>query len=429
MAISKSNHAVTRARTVLLVSQPFYGALALQLQLVEVTNKGFCDTMAVDGKHMYYWPEFVLSLQEDELVGVVAHEVSHCSYQHMSRRGHRDPTLWNVAGDFVINQDLVDAGFKLPGKPIAMPKKGDKKRDPKAPPEKGHLLDPKFKGMSTEEVYAKLLENATIVNICMMGAGGDGQDGKDKNENGQGGVQDLGGCGGVIDAAPAHDKAKAEQVGSEWEANVRMAVAVATAANAGRVPGHLERLCKQLKKPKVSWKDYTARFIDNSMTKDFSWARPNRRSASCGVLLPGYIPDRIHHLVGVIDTSGSVSHEMQVQMVSEMGGALDDGVCDHLTIIYADTDVQHVDEFDQGDLVTVTATSGGGTAFRNSFDYIKENCPDAACVIYLTDMMTSDWGDEPHCPVMWGAFLNDSMYESLSKSAPFGESVQVGIDM
>ena len=54
MAISKALHAVTRARTVLLVSQPFYGALALQLILVEVTNEKFCSTMAVDGKHMFY---------------------------------------------------------------------------------------------------------------------------------------------------------------------------------------------------------------------------------------------------------------------------------------------------------------------------------------------------------------------------------------
>ncbi len=110
----KAKHAVTRARTVLLVSQPFYGTLALQLELVEVTDKSFVNTMAVDGRHLFYNPEFVLSLTEDELVGVNAHEVAHCAFQHMTRRGHRDPRLWNVAGDYAINADLLDAGFVLP---------------------------------------------------------------------------------------------------------------------------------------------------------------------------------------------------------------------------------------------------------------------------------------------------------------------------
>jgi len=408
MAVSKSNYAVTRARTVLLVSQPFYGTLALQLNLVELPDDHFCKTMAVDGKNMFYNPQFVLERKEDELVGVVAHEVSHCAYKHMTRRGHRDPIVWNMAGDYVINQDLTDAGFVLPYKPSYLVKDKNSK-------EKVHLLDPKYKGMSTEEVYERLMENAIKISIISMGTGPDGQPG----------VQDVGGCGGVLDAAKPHDKAAAEEIGATWEANVRMAVAVATAQNAGKLPGHLERLVKQLKKPKVSWRDYTHRFIDNSMTKDFSWARPNRRSMSSGVLLPGYIADRIHHLVGCVDISGSVSHEMMVEMVSELGGALDEGVADKLTIIYFDDGVKKVDEFDAGDLVHANAPGGGGTNFRPTFDHIRENIPDASCVIFLTDLMTTDWGDEPNCPVMWGVFLPESHYEQIVQNVPFGETIHV----
>ena len=423
MAISKANHAVTRARTVLLVSQPFYGALALQLELVEATDLRYGDTMAVDGRHMYYWPPFVLGLKEDELVGVVAHEVSHCSYQHMSRRGNRDPFLWNVAGDYVINQDLVEAGFALPGKPSHTTHPGSG--------EKIHLLDPKYKGMSTEEVYGKLLENAKNQPKRGQGQKGQGKGQEQGNGSGEGqqGVEDFGGCGTVIDAAPAHDKAKQEQIGSEWEANVRMAVAVATAANAGKLPGHLERLVKQLKKPKVSWRDYTHRFIDNSMTKDFSWARPNRRSMSSGVLLPGYIADRMHHLVAVVDISGSVSPKMMVEMVSECGGALDEGVADQLTVVYADTEVRHVDEYQAGELVTAKSMGGGGTDFDDSFRWIRENAPDASCVIYLTDLITSSFGEDPGCPVLWAVFLADSIYDQVAKTVPFGETIHVSHEM
>jgi predicted metal-dependent peptidase len=204
-----------------------------------------------------------------------------------------------------------------------------------------------------------------------------------------------------------------------------MAVAVATAANAGKLPGYLERLVKELKKPKVNWKDYTRKFIDQSMTKDFSYARPNKRSWSSGVLMPGYIPDRIHHLICVVDVSGSISNQMMIEMVSEAAGALDEGVCDHLTVIYADDGVRVVDEFDQGDLVQARTMGGGGTDFTESFEWIRTNAPDAACVIYLTDMCTSGWGEEPSCPVLWAAFLHEAQFAQLSKVAPFGESILI----
>jgi predicted metal-dependent peptidase len=357
---------------------------------------------------MYYWPPFVTSIKEDELVGVVAHEVSHCSYKHMTRRGNRHPGLWNCAGDFVINWDLKEAGFTLPYKPShTVPKDSD---------EHVHLLDPKYKGMSTEEVYERLMQEAT----SKKGKGGSPGGGPGDGEI----IIDVAGCGGVIDAAKPHDKLGADQIDSEWEANVRMAIAVAT-ASAGKLPGHLERLAKGLKQPKISWRDKTKRFIDNSMIKDYSYARPNRRSFAAGVILPGMISDRMHKLVGFVDTSGSVSREMQVEMVSELGGALDEGVADELIIVYADDGVQHVDHYTAGDLVQVTATSGGGTDFTESFKWLRENEPDASCVIYLTDMQTCGWGEEPPCPVMWACYTHESMFEQVAKSAPFGESILI----
>ena len=389
-------HAVTRARTVLLVSQPFYGSLALQLQLVESPNPIFCNTMAVDGKHMYYYPDFVLKLTEEELVGVVAHEVSHCSYQHMIRRGNRNPLKWNIAGDYVINEDLLTAGFKLP---------------------KMRLHDPKYKGMSTEEVYARLPEPPK------NSGGGQGNN----KGNGQGEGNDPGQCGGVIDASKAGDEASAAAISAEWEANVRMAVNLAKAANAGKLPGYLERLVAQLKRPKVSWKELTRRFIDNSMTKDFTWMRPNRRNSGCGVLLPGYIADRMHHLIMVADTSGSITMQMLTSFLSECAGALDQGTCDRLTVLYADTHVRHVDEFVCGDIVLPPAKlpGGGGTCFNDSFRWIKENAPDAACIVYLTDMLTSSFGEDLGIPTLWAAYMAEPMFEQVSKQAPFGEAIHV----
>ena len=391
-----------RGRTVLLLTSPFYGCLAMYLKLEEVDER-YGGTMAVDGYHLYYYPPFVHSLKEDEIIGVLAHEVSHCAYKHMTRRGHRLPLIWNIAGDYVINADLLEAKFVLP---------------------KDRLFDAKYKGMPTEEVYELVLKEAKQQQQKQgKGQSGDG-DGAGKNS---GQSMDPGKCGGVIDAGKPGDKAGQDQIATTWEANVRHAINVAKNANAGKLPGHLQNLVGELQAPRISWRDKTRNFIDNSMTKDFSWSRPNRRNSTTGLILPGYMSDRLSHLVMVMDTSGSIDQAMGNEMVSEGAGALDEGTADRLTIIYADTDVQYVDEFSQGDVVTPRPFSGGGTDFRKSFEYIKENCPDASCIIYLTDMCTCDFGEEPSIPVLWAAYLMSPAYQQWADKAPFGEIIQVAI--
>lgn len=411
----KAHDKVIKARTVLLVTNPFFGCLALHLELVEVNDKSSVyhqtiDTMAVDGVHMFYSPKFVETLSENELVGVVAHETMHCAFQHMTRRGHRNPAIYNIAGDFVINSDLVKANFTLPGKAVPWGTKSE---------EKGHLLDPKFDGMSTEEVYERIKEE--IEKQMQQGGGKGGKGGRsipgtDLNI-------DPGKCGGVIDAAGPDEKNKNDNIAREWNVTVRMAVNVAKRANAGTVPGYLERLVSQLQEPKVSWRELTRQFIDQSMSKDYSWSKPNRRYVSQGMILPGFIADALHHMIFVADTSGSVTMEMMKAFVSEVAGALGDGTADKLTILYADTEVRHVDEYTPGDIVACKVIGGGGTCFNDSFRWIKENAADAACVVYLTDMMTSSFGEDPGIPTLWACYLPAAQLASIKP--PFGDMIPV----
>ena len=115
MTDKKALQAIIRARTQMIVREPFFGTLALQLRLAETDR---IPTAGVDGVCLYYNAKFVLSLSEEELIGVVAHEVMHCVYLHFSRRGHRDHRKFNIAGDFRINADLKKVPFQLPFKPL-----------------------------------------------------------------------------------------------------------------------------------------------------------------------------------------------------------------------------------------------------------------------------------------------------------------------
>src|SRR6478735_4929155 len=126
---------LTRARTQLLLNQPFFGTLCLRLKLVP----GELPTMATDGRRIVYDPAFVDELTPAELEAVLAHEVLHCALGHHCRRGVRDPQLWNEAADLAINPILIGNGFTLPA---------------------GALLDPGFHDLSAEEIYARLSERS-----------------------------------------------------------------------------------------------------------------------------------------------------------------------------------------------------------------------------------------------------------------------------
>jgi predicted metal-dependent peptidase len=88
---------LTRARTQLLLGQPFFGTLCLRLKLVA----GAQPTMATNGREIVYNPVFVDELNPRELEAVLAHEVLHCALGHHCRRGARDPNPLSSAAEMI----------------------------------------------------------------------------------------------------------------------------------------------------------------------------------------------------------------------------------------------------------------------------------------------------------------------------------------
>jgi len=388
----KAHDSIIRARTNLLVSNGFFGFLAMQLRLVEDYNM---PTAAVDGVSMFYNPVFVNQLDERQCEFLICHEVMHCCLKHFSRRQDRQIGPWNAACDFVINLDLKDSGFELIHNVMIS----------------GKLfkcyIDEKYRGMTSEEVY----DSFPKVDITLY-ITGDGWD-----------------IGGVIDAPDG--QTGEEQAKHAWDKAVRSAIAVMKASGIGTMPGLLRHLMADLDRPKVSWKDLTWNFIDQSMSKEPSWARISRRSASIGTLLPGVVSDRLNHLVFAVDDSGSINDKILKEMLSEVAGSLDQGTADQLTVIYADTHAHDVFHYMMGDIVKPEPLKGGGggTAFSDTFKYIKENIPDASCIIYLTDLEVYDFGDDPGVPTLWAVFTHESQFPQLAEKVPFGMPIHVSTSM
>lgn len=102
---------VARARTHLVLDEPFFGNLLYRLKFVEDPS---ADTAWVDGVHLGYNPNYVLELSDEELKGLLCHEVLHVANGHCWRRRWRTHERWNDACDYAINPIVLRAGYILP---------------------------------------------------------------------------------------------------------------------------------------------------------------------------------------------------------------------------------------------------------------------------------------------------------------------------
>jgi len=484
MSVSQITVALAKARTRLLmsgVSGAFHGALAMSL--VPVIRPDI-ETAATDGKHFFYNAAWFDSLSERERVGVLVHEIRHLIALHHCRRNGRELSEFNIAADYAINPGIVADGFKLPEGVLIdaqyaglsaeeifrlrqiqqqsaqqdqdqQSQEGDESEESaegESSDDKGDKSDDSSEsakddsnndqGNASDQVQQGKDESSDADgesdDTDGKGNSEQGNDSSDAEGNGEGEgegestsanaapISDPGSCGGIMDAAPTLDAAAMAQAESDIDQRIRQAIAVARKANGGELPADLARLVGELKAPKLDARDMLRRFIDRSIQKSYAWTRPNKRYLSHGLTLPSLISDRPGHIVALVDVSGSLwSDAAQAALTSELQGALDNGAADQITIVYADTDVTGSAEYFPGDQIEVEANGGGGTDFAAPLQWVADNCENVAAILYLTDMQTCDFGDEPEAPILWLVCGDPREAQPFIKACPFGEVVYI----
>lgn len=349
------------ARAALLDTHPFFGTLSLRLRLIETTD---LPTMGVDGNNLYFNPDFVEELSDVRVMGVVAHEVLHCVFQHMYRRQGRDREKWNIANDYVINAILLDEAFSLPP---------------------SRLYDPKWRDMPSEEVYAKLPDEL----VDELSAQPD---------------WNFGSCLDPTDTGEASSNADMEGQSTEWRLAVEQAGMAAKAA--GKLPAGLQRIVDEVTEPKIPWERQLWSFLNKRKPAAHSWNRPQRRLAYSGLHLPSkkYIPTG--DIVVAIDTSGSMSQSELAACGAELIEIFKAIQPTNIYVLYADSAVDRVDHFtcfDFPDFDTLFRPSGGGgTSFIPPFEWVDENLhspPDA--FVYMTDGYGPFPEHEAEYPTLW----------------------------
>lgn len=364
---------INDALTTLVLEHPFYGSVALHLRLVE---DGKCATAYTDGTHFGYNPAFIDSLDDQEVLYLTAHEPTHCIAGHPWRRGERDPEIWNLACDHVINLMLNEHGVGR------MPKCG--------------VADPRFKGMSEEQVY----------DILVKESGGKGK-GKGNKPGGPGSGNGKGALDEIRDAS------NPQQAEADWK--VKAAQAVKMAKMMGSVPAGIEEMVGALLKPKLPWRELTRRFVQSVKADDYTWRLPRRRYIGQDIYLPSLHSESVPLMVVVIDISGSTA-EHQEQFGGEMKSIVEEVLPEKTIVIYCGCAVQKVVEFERGELVMESFKGSGGTSFKPPFEYLEKNGIEPACLIYLTDL-EGDFPAPPPYPVLW--------VSTKDHVAPFGETIQL----
>jgi predicted metal-dependent peptidase len=385
---------IAQARIRLMLSQPFFGSLAMRLTPVETTQ---IPTFGVDGKNLYFNPDYSATLPFPKLLGVIVHEILHCALNHMLRLGRRDHRIFNIAADYAINPLVIEAGFELP---------------------EGGLIDPQYANMSAEEIYSRLIAAQSEPDEPDF-------PGQASQRPSNPGPLDIGGTGSfqppTTETGKPLPKAEAEALARDWQ--VAVAQAVMVAAKAGNLPGQLVALFKQQNAPVVDWRQQLWRFIASATRQDYQWVPPNRRHIANGLYLPSLVNDGLGEIVFAVDTSVSMSRRMLQCAVDELNAVLADAQPERVHVFYCDTEVRKVQEFGPDDYpIEVKAQGGGGTKFAPVFAEVAERDLEPACLIYFTDLQcrAQHFGDEPNYPVLWAA--------TKDGSPPFGEVIKVLID-
>ena len=334
-------------------------------------------TACTNGRDERYGRKFVAELSEKELAFVVLHEAMHKAYRHLTtwrKLYDATPQLANAACDYVINLQLKD--LDPHGRVMVMPRRDGKVIG---------LIDEKYRGMTTKEVYDALLEEHGE-------DGGGGEEGFDEH--------DWGGAGELSEEEQKELSKEVEQALRQGDMTQRKVK--------GNGAGGLGRELGDMLAPQVNWREQLREYVKSICSgKDASsWRRVNRRFIGNDIYMPTLVSERVGHLVVAVDTSGSIAGKELNEFLTEVKGIAEEVTPEKVDLLYWDSEVAGHETYDSGNVADIVSSTkpkgGGGTSPSCITAYLKEHSLKPECVVVLTDgYVGSDWGTDWEVPVLW----------------------------
>lgn len=391
---------------VAIMGHPRYTALAGVLMIGEKTIEDDVPTACTNGRDVKYGRAFVDGLTDAELRGLVLHEdEGHKLHRHLEIwkwMYEIDPHLANCACDYVINIKIVD----------------DNRQDGFAALPEGGLVDERFRGMDSAQVFNILRKEQDEQSQ-------DDKDGDSQDNESEGDGEPSSSPGGGSAGLDEHDWEGAQSLSDEDKRELARDIDEAIrqgAMAAGKMGGTGNRDLDELLQPQIDWREVLREFIQNTCAgSDYStYARPNRRLMSQGIIMPSGISEQVGELVIAIDTSGSVGQRELTAFLSEVKGVCDTVKPDKLRLLYWGSSVVGDEAYDMHDLDNLVKSTkpmgGGGTDVNCVTQYMTdEGIKPQACIVLTDGYLYSGWGDWT-CPVLWAILDNKSAVPDEGKA-------------
>lgn len=364
MLTAKEKLETARSRLATEIKKPFYYGIVYRRPLIIDPPNIPVPTAGIDAKGQMYWnSKWVDSLTVDEVVFVMAHEALHYMLRHPTRRGKRDRREWNIAGDKVINDMLINDGV---GKA----------------PEQG-VFEHGARAYTADQLYVPPEENGGSGSGCDMG--------------------DL--DGDIIEIPMTPE----EEAQAEAQAKLEISNAEKLMKLRGQeISEEMAQLIESVKVKHIPWHEILQDHMTFLVQADQHWGRPNKKYKHMGLYLPVHLDEPVLGTVVIVfDTSGSIGLDEGQMFAGHTDVIFEKLPPQKVYLLFVDTRLRHVDEYTHDELpITVTKMhGGGGTSFKPAFEWVRKNLGDEIdCMIYFTDLEgDQDEIDPPTYPVFWGA--------------------------
>ena len=379
------------SRMRILANNGFYGLLLMHMKY---SLDDSCDTAYTDGERIAFNPAFMDELTDVELDFVMMHEILHVALRHCKRTGNRDPFLFNIACDIVVNSNILrsnDGNVKT----ITLKKYG----------ESMHLTPTKEEGhlFTAEEVYEMLLKKAKKKK-SENGEGDSSSDGNGSGQSNSQGNRRQNGRGSGTSSAQEEgwdDHSRWKEGDDDdsyeddlWVARIKNAAEASeireAATSCGKTPVFATRLLKELQEGQIDWRVILQNFIQEEIN-DYSFSPPDRRLDDS----PFYLPDfnekdeLVKNIWFVIDTSGSMSDKAVTAAYSEICSAIE-AFNGHLEgyVSFMEAGITEPVPFsDVEELMDIKPVGSGGTDFSSIFKYLDKYLSDEppSYIVIITD--------------------------------------------
>lgn len=345
---------------------PLLGGLVSAFSIIEdyeICRKEEIQVAAVDAELGEIYVNPVARLDMEEMKFVLAHEYLHAGLRHHKRCQGRDPYLWNIACDYVINGWLKEMEI---GKM----------------PEQGILYDESLKGMSAESIYDRMLENMRKFS---------------KMDTFRGyGKGDIIGRSGKFDSM-----AKGIRLDEFCKSALEQGLEYHQQNGRGYIPAGLIEEIRALAMPAIAWDVELAHWFEKyfALTEPKrSYARPSRRQgATPDIPRPRYVKDELRgkdRTFGVVvDTSGSVSAKELGKALGSIASYAAAREVAYARVVFCDASAYDAGYLAPEDIAGRVLVKGrGGTVLQPGVDLLEhaKDFPKDGPILIITDGLIED---------------------------------------